>query len=419
MRLLRADRVARILWDARVWKRGHASLLWRQVALRTSNERQGFADSDHLVRAAEWLEQAQDASGDGGVCGRYSLSKGWTSSYPGTTGYIVPTLLALAARLKDNRFAQRAERAVDFLLNVQLPSGAFPGLEISANRTEPSPFNTAQIIHGLVAWYTASGAVPALEAACRAADWLLSVQDDDGAWRRHSYANVATTYSAYLSCWLVEIGKHRGDDRYLAAARRHLDWVLSYQDPETGWIDLMGFGSDTHAKRTAFTNSIAYTLWGVLYTSAVLGRDDGVNAVERAATAIARRLELSQWLPGVLDANWRKGADFACLTGNAQMAIVWLGLYERAHDERLLNAALKAIDLVKASQPMANRNPAIRGGLPGSDPIWGNYIHLTLPNWSVKFFIDALLAKERAMQGMARDDAFAVLPTLSRRQQSS
>src|SRR5207244_2120129 len=57
------------------------------------------SDTEALHAAAAWLCRAQDASTDGGVSGRYLLSRGWTSSYPETTGYIVPTLLALATAL--------------------------------------------------------------------------------------------------------------------------------------------------------------------------------------------------------------------------------------------------------------------------------------------------------------------------------
>jgi methionyl-tRNA formyltransferase len=42
---------------------------------------------------------------------------------------------------------------------------------------------------------------------------------------------------------------------------------------------------------------------------------------------------------------------------------------------------------------MLSRHPGIRGGVPGSDPIWGDYLYMALPSWGAKFLIDALLAK--------------------------
>ena len=40
-----------------------------------------------------WLARAQDCStsADGGVARHYSLLDGWSTSYPETTGYIIPT----------------------------------------------------------------------------------------------------------------------------------------------------------------------------------------------------------------------------------------------------------------------------------------------------------------------------------------
>jgi hypothetical protein len=130
----------------RAWARGHPAFLLSQAFDRERNLRCGFTDEDHLRAAAQWLTAAQDSQSDGGVAGRYQLNRGWTSSYPETTGYIVPTFLALSRAVPQAGFRQRAERAVQFLLSVQLPEGGFPGLEIADNRTAPSPFNTGQIL---------------------------------------------------------------------------------------------------------------------------------------------------------------------------------------------------------------------------------------------------------------------------------
>ena len=348
--------------------------------------------------AASWLARAQDATTDGGVSGRYRLSGGWTSSYPETTGYIIPTFLGLAADDENAGFFHRAERCVSFLLPLQLKEGAFPGGEIAENRTRPSVFNTAQIINGLHAWHRATGDQAALAAACRAADWLVSIQDGDGAWRQHAYQNVATTYSSHAACWLAELGADLREASYLDAARRHAEWVIGHQDAETGWIDACGFTAQDHAERRAVTHTIAYTLVGLLHTTECVGMIEGVAHVRRAADGLLRRLELSGWLPGVLDHRWRARSTFACLTGNVQIALLWMRLSERTGDLRYLNAALKAIDLVKNAQDLHNANLNIRGAVAGSDPLWGDYVGLTWPNWAAKYLIDALRAKRSALQ---------------------
>jgi DUF1680 family protein len=289
---------------------------------------------------------------------------------------------------------ERAARAVRFLLSVQLPDGAFPAGEIRSNTVNPSVFNTAQVLAGLTAWHRRTGDPRTLQAADRAAEWLVSVQGTDGAWRRHVYCGVPTTYTAHASCWLAEFGEYRGIPAYLDAAGRHLDWVLRHQDPATGWFDLAGFTAEEHVTRRAVTHTIGYTLWGVLCASEVLGRRDGVEAAAKAADQMARRLEQTGWLPGMLDHQWRGCAPYACLTGNVQMALTWLRLYRWTKNDQLLRAACRALDLVKCAQPMFASDRNIRGGIPGSDPIWGDYIFCAFGNWAAKFFIDALLAKK-------------------------
>ena len=70
-----------------------------------------YDDQQHLLAAAAWLKRAQDSKTDGGFAGRYSLRRGWSSSYPETTGYIIPTLLKLADELQDEEYLRRAQRA--------------------------------------------------------------------------------------------------------------------------------------------------------------------------------------------------------------------------------------------------------------------------------------------------------------------
>jgi folate-dependent phosphoribosylglycinamide formyltransferase PurN len=368
-----------------------------QVVHRQRNVHAGFTEEQHLRAAAEWLERAQEATGDNGVSGRFFLKTGWSSSDPERSGYVIPTFIALADALGEDRFRERASRCVDFLASVQLESGAFPGGEVHENRTRPSVFETAQILHGLVQFHVATGDSRARKMATRAADWLVAQQDEDGAFRKHAYNELPVTYSAHASCWIAEAGEALREPRWLQSASAHLEWVLAQRDPETGWFNRISFDARDAGEDVAFTHTIAYTLWGVLHSSVIFGREDGIGMVRQAARAVARRLELSRRLPALLDRAWRSRASSTCLTGNAQMALIWLRLHAMQPDFQLMNAALKALDDAKAAQPMTHWHPGIRGGIPGSDPLWGDYLPFALPNWSAKYFIDALLAKRKAL----------------------
>jgi hypothetical protein len=282
---------------------------------------------------------------------------------------------------------------VEFLLAVQLPDGAFPALEIAENRVAPSPFNSAQIVHGLQHWHRRTGDARALDAMVRASRWICGVQDRDGAWRQSFYRGLACTYSAHAACWLADAGAYTGEAGFTESASRNLHWVLSRRDPATGWFDACGFTEADHAARRAFTHTIAYTLCGVLRMSARLAVAEGVDAVHAAADAIVHRLERSKTLAAVLNHQWRPCAQYVCLTGNAQMAVLWLQVADITGDLRFVNAAFKAIDEVKRAQSLTSSDGGIRGGVPGSWPLDGDYISFAFPNWAAKYFVDALLAK--------------------------
>ena len=351
-------------------------------------------DSMHLQAAIDWLRKAQNITNNGGFSGRYSLKTGWSPAYPETTGYLVPTMLRLGKNFNDESFIKQAEDAINFLFKLQMDNGAFPGGELDS-KPEPSVFNTGQILNGITAWYNHTKDNKVLDIANKAGDWLASVQDDDGAFRKFAYNGITVSYSSHSSCWLAELGKVTDNKKYLDVAEKHIDWVLTNYDDSTGWIDSMGFFKEDHKKRISVVHTIAYTLWGILFTAIIVNRKDAIEKVTKASRNIADTLNKLNWLPGMLNHKWEGVVDYSCLTGNAQMALVWMKLYEITDDNYFKDSVIKIIDLVKASQSLESKEPGIKGGIPGSYPIWGGYIYMALPNWAAKFFIDALLEKQR------------------------
>ena len=105
--------------------------------------------ADHVRAAVQWLYRSQDVTGGGGSASNYNLVLGWGGPYPETSGYIVPTLYDYASRWGDGEAYRRAERMAEWLLETQLPNGGFPAGDEPPS-TEPSVFNTGQILLGLV-----------------------------------------------------------------------------------------------------------------------------------------------------------------------------------------------------------------------------------------------------------------------------
>ena len=164
----------------------------------------------NLDAAYRWLCAAQNANGDGGVAANYNLVKGWGRSYPETTGYIIPTFLRYAEVRGVSDARTRALRMADWEVEIQLPNGAVRsgvmGLKIA-----PAVFNTGQVLFGWVAAFRATGDERYASAATRASEWLVSVQDADGAWRRHlsllTTSSVQTYNTRSAWGWLASLRK--------------------------------------------------------------------------------------------------------------------------------------------------------------------------------------------------------------------
>lgn len=343
----------------------------------------------HLRGAIDWLCLAQDVRNGkpdaGGVAAGWSFEDGWLPGYPETTGYIIETFIAAAQYLDRPELVQRAHRMIDWELSLQAADGAFPG-HFGEPGSHPVIFNQGQIMHGLVAGYTALGRSDCLEAGVRAGRWLAAQQDSDGCYRRFEHNGVPHVYNTRALWALAAVGVVAGEADFIAATRRNLDWALMQQTP-SGWFATNAFVPG----RPPFTHTIAYAIRGFLEVAVLLGEERYLAAAEKAARGLMARQRGDGWLAGTYDDGWTPSADYACVTGVAQMALCWLRLAQATGDKRYRDAAWKAIAYVKRTQRLEDNDAVVRGAIPGSAPIWGAYSRFEFPNWAVKFFADALM----------------------------
>ena len=379
-------------------KPGHLAVILRDAA---RSHRRIRSDQEHLLAAVEWLCRSQDKTDSGGSSAGYSFETGWMKPYPETTGYIIPTFLNYAAYTNQPGFSERAIEMGQWEINIQLPSGAMRG----GRGMNPYPvvFNTGQVILGWLALYVHTESKSFLNAATKAADWLLSVQDSDGKWSRHTFMNTTHAYHTRVAWSLFKLSHLTQLEQYAHAAHKNIAWVLT-QSRRNSWFDSMGFSPQD----LPYTHTIAYTLRGLLESAPFLEPDQKQKAIDHVLTAaetLMRLYELGKktpyamprHLPGILDESWRPHSEASCLTSNAQIAILWLRVFTHSGDARYVNAALKLLDQLKSTQNLTTRNSGIRGGIAGSFPIWGPYLPYAYPNWAAKFFVDALMLQEKTM----------------------
>ncbi|MFO7618151.1 MAG: hypothetical protein R6W91_00575 [Thermoplasmata archaeon] len=351
----------------------------------------------HLKATLQWLCRAQDAAGCGGVSGGYVPGKGWKPPYPETTGYIIPTFLNYSTFSGDDSYKTRAMAMGNWEIEIQLPSGGVRGgIGLKA---EPMIFDTGQVILGWISLYRETNDRKYLEATTRAANWLVKIQDSDGKWSKHEFLGHPHAYNTRVAWALAQAHELTGDMKYQEAAGNNMQWVLSLAE-ENGWLKHMAFSPN----EKPFTHTIAYTLRGLLETSRYLQGDvaaRAILAVEKASSKIIETHRLDRtdgnatFLPGQLNPNWKSWSRYACVTGNAQFAILFLKLHEMLHHDKFLKSAMNLLDAVGRTQDLGSDDPGIRGAIPGSHPFNGRYQRKTYPNWAAKFFADALMLKAR------------------------
>ena len=345
-----------------------------------------------LRSVVAWILHAQRPGG--GIAAYYSLLTGYSDSYPEVTGYIIPTLYDFGHLTGDLVARHAAYLATEWLLSLQMPSGAFPGGLHRSGRAvgpdaRPSVFNTGQILQGLVRAHSETRNAKILERAVAAGDWLAAIQQPDGSWAREAaYQGAAHTYYSMVSWSLAQLAAESKNSRQTTAADKNIDWVLAHVQP-SGWID--GINLRGHP---AYLHFIAYVIQGILECGILRRRDDAIHAAAKSAWALLRKFETHKRLLGAYEPDFKNGQPFSCLTGNAQMSCIWLRLYEVTGDLRYFNASLKMNEMLKQSLP-AKGNQGIAGGVAGSYPIWGAYQPMRFISWGGKFLADALLLEQR------------------------
>jgi len=339
-----------------------------------------------IEAGVSWLARAQDRSSshDGGVARHFSLLDGWSTSYPETTGYIIPTLLAYGHANGKAEPVERALRMADWLVAIQFAEGGFQGGMIGQTPRVPVTFNTGQILIGLAA--AAHADARFLEPMRRAADWLVQTQDADGCWRKHPTPFAAPgekTYETHVALGLFEAAKLEPDRGYLEAGLRQVDWALANQQTN-GWFAKCCLDFPERP----LTHTLGYALRGIIAAHDASGQARYLSAARLAADGLLEAIDEQGRLPGRLDSSWRPAADFVCLTGSSQLAECWLLLFKVTKSVAYRMAAQQANGFVRKT--IAIDGPGdVRGGVKGSFPVDGEYGRWQYLNWACKFMIDA------------------------------
>lgn len=313
-----------------------------------------------------------------GSAGYYHLWRGWSAAYPETTGYLIETLWDYYYLSGDESLHRDALSCTDWLCDIQLPNGAWPG-GIGGALT-PVLFDTGMIVFGMTRSAMETGDPRYAESAGRAVAWLLGEFSTESSQRTSDYvAGYDPAYNTRALWAMLYAAKSLPDlaevqsavpaalARYTARIRPDLsvaDWSFQPGEP-------------------AFTHTIAYTWRGFLEAACLLGDTDLQEKVLRFGRKIANMRLQNGPLAGAYDEAWQGDFSFQCVTGNAQLSVLMHRLGQVFDADKML---CQAADLLYKDALSAVWS---RGGVPGSKPIWGKYQRFRFPNWAAKFLLDA------------------------------
>jgi tetratricopeptide (TPR) repeat protein len=346
-----------------------------------------FEDQQHLEAAVQWLKRAHDFSPDDGVSWGYSLKGGWRPSYRETSGYIAETFFDLAKHTQDNDAWERTITISKWLVSVQNDDGSISDPRYGNGGIV---FDTGQVLQGLIRAYEETQNPDFLKASEAAGDWLVRVADDTGRWTKNTHLGVPHVYNTRVAWQLLKLHTISPNADRERVGRANLDWALSQQ--KHGWFDQCAFRPED----APFTHNIAYALRGLLESGYLLNDQKYIDAAIAGATAMIPHIGADGFIPGQFDRNGQPEGNYCCLTGNCQLGIIWLKLFQQTGDRIYYDSAKSSLQYVMSTQDIHTPDLNIRGAIKGSQPIWGKYTRLSYPNWATKFFIDGLLLLSRS-----------------------
>ncbi|MEO6758609.1 MAG: hypothetical protein ABIO24_04075, partial [Saprospiraceae bacterium] len=214
--------------------------------------------------ALAWLRRSIAVHGGQGSAHSYSPLFGWAKAYPETTGYLIDTLLDYAELKNDPGLRQDARSCAGWLVSIQLENGAWAGL--LTGHTQPSVFNTAQILFGMARMFEETGEEQSREASSRAVAWLINSLEADGSWRQAAYVpGFVPSYYTRAVWGVLRANQVLKNPEIGEAMRKALTYYADRFLPN-GAIRDWGFWPG----KPAFTHTMAYTVEGFLESAILL-----------------------------------------------------------------------------------------------------------------------------------------------------
>lgn len=328
-----------------------------------------------------WIEESFRVHDYRYSSGTRTMLGKWGAPYLETTGYLLSTLSEYENRYSSTTTTNILELQLASLLKLQNENGSFPQ---SLEEKEPIVFDTAQLLLGLITVSSRTNSQPkkALKAIKKSMEWLKENLDHDGSFIAHNYlADYNPLYYSRIAWALIQaemIIESKGSPEAKAFINLIADKVSSSED-------LKNWG--LHPDQPALTHNIAYTLRGIWECAEILNDKKLFKLIKKKLNEWIERIE-EQPLAGSYSANWEADHSFICVTGHAQMCLLYLLAYDKTQKQKYLQPVSTLLKPLIKSQNKLGLN---KGAVPSSIPIYGKYQRFKYTNWTQKFYADTLL----------------------------
>lgn len=333
-----------------------------------------------MSESVDWLLESFHVNNDMGSSGTRSLRGKWGAVYPETTGYIVPTLYKAGELVGNDEACKVALKQIEFFSNIQNENGSFWQ---AMDNQSPIVFDTAQIVEGLLfIAHMSKKPRPILKMINRAVDWLGTQLDDEGRFVDHHYVpDHDPAYYARIA-WLMAAGELIKYSKPRTKTKKLITRIVGLQNENKSFKD-WGF----HPDQPAHTHTIAYTFRGLWECANMLNDRKLRKQVRSSVHMLSHTIEEQGGIAGAYDESWQGDSAYICAVGNAQLAILYLLMYQHSGSKKYLKHVTDLMKpLVKSQRPKLVH----RGAIPSSIPMSGKYQKLKYTNWTQKFYCDAL-----------------------------
>ena len=328
-----------------------------------------------------WISASFGTNGYQGSSGYRNILGRWSAPYPETTGYLLPTLIAADPHLPEQDLISLACKQVKFFDSLKHEQG---GYARDVNGAEPVVFDTAQILLGLMA------VTPYLKKTDKIladisdiAQWLRDRIDEKGQFISHNW--MKGHQAAYYSriAWPLAYAE-KIEGKVSEQTQSLIYRIINSRTESTSYPDA-GFSPD----EPALTHTLAYTLRGLWEYALVVSDKKLKRSVRKSLLILAEKIQNDQKVAGRYSTEWAGDYSFSCAAGSAQLALLYLLIYEDSgHEKFLTPVPLLLTPLIRAQRRGLSLN---RGAVSSSLPIWGPYQRWRYTNWTQKFFSDVLI----------------------------